>query len=170
MGYAVSVTPLQMAVAVGAVANGGELVEPRLVRAVIRNGMRAETPTRTIRRAIGTETASELTRIMERVAEEGTARSAQVPGYRVAGKTGTAEKLVNGQYSNTDHNASFIGFVPSRRPALTVMVMIDTPAVVRRPAAALRRLYFGVLRKMHSATLRFHPRSIPRLRCCSRQL
>lgn len=127
MGYAVSVTPLQMAAAVSAVANGGELVEPRLVRAVIRNGMRAETPTRTIRRAIGTETAFELTRIMERVAEEGTARSAQVPGYRVAGKTGTAEKIVNGQYSNTDHNASFVGFVPSRRPALTVLVMIDTP-------------------------------------------
>ena len=127
MGYAVSVTPLQMAVAVGAVANGGELVEPRLVRAVIRNGIRAETPVRTIRRAISSETASELTRIMERVAEEGTARSAQVPGYRVAGKTGTTEKLVNGQYSNTDHNASFVGFVPSRRPALTILVVIDTP-------------------------------------------
>ena len=127
MGYAVSVTPLQMAAAVSAVANGGELVEPRLVRAVIRNGIRAETPTRTIRRAIGAETASELTRIMERVAEEGTARLAQVPGYRVAGKTGTAEKLVNGHYSNTDHNVSFVGFVPSRKPALTVLVMIDTP-------------------------------------------
>ena len=127
IGYAVSVTPLQMAAAVSAVANGGELVEPRLVRAVIRNGIRAETPVRTIRRAISSETASELTRIMERVAEEGTARSAQVPGYRVAGKTGTSEKLVNGHYSNTDHNASFVGFVPSRRPALTILVMIDTP-------------------------------------------
>ena len=127
IGYAVSVTPLQMAAAVSAVANGGELVEPRLVRAVIRNGMRAETPVRTIRRAITPETASELTRIMERVVEEGTARSARVPGYRVAGKTGTTEKLVNGRYSKTDHNASFVGFVPSRRPALTILVMIDTP-------------------------------------------
>ena len=127
MGYAVSVTPLQMAAAVSAVANGGELVEPRLVRAVIRNGIRAETPVRIVRRAISPETASELTRIMERVAEEGTARAAQVPGYRVAGKTGTAEKLVKGRYSNTDHNASFVGFVPSRRPALTILVMIDTP-------------------------------------------
>ena len=127
MGYAVSVTPLQMAMAVSAVANGGELVEPRLVRAVIRNGIRAETPVRTIRRAISAETASELTRIMERVTEEGTARAARVAGYRVAGKTGTAEKLVNGRYSNTDHNASFVGFVPSRRPALTILVMLDTP-------------------------------------------
>ena len=127
MGYAVSVTPLQMAAAVSAVANGGVLVEPRLVRAIIRNGIRAETPIRTIRRAISAETASELTRIMERVAEEGTARAAQVAGYRVAGKTGTTEKLVNGLYSNTDHNASFVGFVPSRRPVLTILVMIDTP-------------------------------------------
>ncbi len=127
IGYAISVTPLQMAAAVSAVANGGELVEPRLVRAVIRNGMRAETPVRTIRRAISSETASDLTRIMEQVTEEGTARSAQVPGYRVAGKTGTTEKLVNGSYSDTDHNASFVGFVPSRRPALTILVMIDTP-------------------------------------------
>ena len=127
IGYAVSVTPLQMAAAVSAVANGGELVEPRLVRAVIRNGIRAETPVRTIRRAISRETASELTRIMERVAEEGTARSAQIPGYRVAGKTGTTEKLVNGHYSNTAHNASFAGFVPSRRPAMTILVLIDTP-------------------------------------------
>ena len=127
MGYAVSVTPLQMAAAVSAVANGGELVEPRLVRTVVRNGMRAETPVRTIRRAITPETASELTRIMERVAEEGTARLARVPGYRVAGKTGTTEKLVNGRYSNTDHNATFVGFVPSRRPALTILVVIDTP-------------------------------------------
>ena len=127
MGYAVSVTPLQMAAAVSAVANGGELVEPRLVRAIIRNGIRAETPVRTIRRAISAETASELTRIMERVVEEGTARSAQIPGYRVAGKTGTSEKLVDGRYSHTDHNASFVGFVPSRRPVFTIFVMIDTP-------------------------------------------
>lgn len=127
IGYAVSVTPLQMAAAVNAVANGGELVEPRLVRAVIRNGIRAETPLRTIRRAISRETAAEMTRIMELVAEKGTAKAAQVPGYRVAGKTGTTEKLVRGRYSDTDHNASFVGFVPARRPEMTILVMIDTP-------------------------------------------
>ena len=127
MGYAVSVTPLQMATAVSAVANGGDLVEPRLVRAVIRNGIRAETPLRTIRRAITRETAAELTQIMEMVAEQGTAKAARVPGYRVAGKTGTSEKLIDGRYSNTDHNASFVGFVPSRRPELTILVVIDTP-------------------------------------------
>ena len=127
IGYAVSVTPLQMAMAVSAVANGGLLVQPRLVRATIRQGIRTEKPARTIRRAISSETAAELTEIMEAVAERGTARRAQAPGYRVAGKTGTTEKVIDGRYSNTDHNVSFIGFVPARRPEFVVLVMIDTP-------------------------------------------
>ena len=127
MGYQVAVTPLQMAAAANAVANGGELLEPQVVRAVIRNGIRVETPRRVIRRAISPETAAELTNIMEAVVERGTARAAKIPGYDVAGKTGTAEKLIDGHYSNVDHNASFVGFVPSRQPVLTILVMIDTP-------------------------------------------
>ena len=151
MGYAVLVTPLQMAAAVNAVANGGELVEPRLVRAVIRNGIRAETPTRTIRRAISRETAAELTRIMELVAEKGTARAAQVPGYRVAGKTGTTEKIVKGRYSDTDHIASFVGFVPARRPEMTILVMIDTPRGGRYTGGAVAA---PVFRRIAEAGLR----------------
>ena len=127
MGYQVAVTPLQMASAVGAVANGGELMEPRVVRAIVRDGVRTERPRRTIRRALRAETASELTAIMEQVVERGTARRAQIPGYTVAGKTGTAEKLIDGRYSDRDHNASFVGFAPSRTPQLAVLVMIDTP-------------------------------------------
>ena len=127
MGYEVAVTPLQMAAAASAVANGGELVEPRAVRAILRNGVRDERPRRVIRRAITEATAAELTSIMEAVVERGTARAARIPGYTVAGKTGTTEKIVGGRYSNVDHYASFVGFVPSRAPALTIMVMIDTP-------------------------------------------
>lgn len=127
MGYQVAVTPLQMAAAVSAVANGGELVEPHVVRAVVRDGVRTERSRRVIQRAVEPETVAELTAIMEQVVERGTGRSAQIPGYAVAGKTGTAEKLIDGQYSNEDHNASFIGFVPSRAPVLAALVMIDTP-------------------------------------------
>jgi membrane peptidoglycan carboxypeptidase len=127
MGYQVGVTPLQMVTAVSAVANGGELVEPHLVRAVIRNGRRAETPRRVLRRAVAPDTAAVLTSMMESVVERGTAKGAQLESYRVAGKTGTAAKLVNGRYSTRDYNASFIGFVPSRRPALAVLVVIDSP-------------------------------------------
>ena len=127
MGYQVAVTPLQMVTAVSAVANGGELVEPRVVRAVVRDGVRTERSPRVIRRAVDARTVAELTAIMEQVVERGTARNAQIPGYTVAGKTGTAEKLIDGQYSTTHHNASFVGFVPSRAPVFAALVMIDTP-------------------------------------------
>lgn len=127
MGYQVAVTPLQMAAAVAAVANGGELLAPRIVRAITQNGGRETPERRVIRRAISTDTAAELTEIMEAVVARGTGRRAQVPGYTVAGKTGTAEKLIDGRYSPYDHNASFVGFVPSDRPRLVVLVMIDTP-------------------------------------------
>jgi cell division protein FtsI (penicillin-binding protein 3) len=127
MGYQVAVTPLQMAAAFAAIANGGELLEPRVVRTVARNGARVRSERRVIQRAISRETAAELTGIMTEVAERGTARRARVPGYAVAGKTGTAEKLIDGRYSNTDHNASFGGFVPADAPRLVILVMLDTP-------------------------------------------
>ena len=126
MGYNISVTSLQMAAAMSAVANGGELVEPRLVRAQISGDQRLEVAPHVVRRAISRETASTLTRILEDVVSRGTARSAQLDGYTVAGKTGTSEKIIDGRYAEKDHNvASFVGFVPSTRPALTVLVVID---------------------------------------------
>ena len=64
---------------------------------------------------------------MEQVVVDGTGKPAQVPGYTVAGKTGTASKIVNKRYSQTDYHASFVGFVPSRDPAFTILVVVDTP-------------------------------------------
>jgi cell division protein FtsI (penicillin-binding protein 3) len=64
---------------------------------------------------------------MEAVVERGTAQKAQIDGYTIAGKTGTAQKLVDGQYSKSDYNASFVGFAPSRKPALTIVVVVDSP-------------------------------------------
>ena len=64
---------------------------------------------------------------MEDVVERGTAREAQIPGYTIAGKTGTAAKLVNGRYSKSDYNASFVGFLPSRDPAVAIIVVVDSP-------------------------------------------
>jgi cell division protein FtsI (penicillin-binding protein 3) len=127
MGYQVGVTPLQMASAVGSVANGGELVQPRVVRAVIRDGARRPVPRKVRGRAIDGATAAEVTAIMEAVVERGTGRSAQIDGYTIAGKTGTAQKVVNGRYSNTDYNVSFVGFVPSRKPVFAIVVVVDSP-------------------------------------------
>jgi len=127
MGYQVAVTPLQMATAVSSVANGGSLMEPRVVRAFIKDGRRATVAPRMLRKTISASTIAELRTMMEGVVERGTAKAAQIDGYTIAGKTGTASKLVSGHYSRSDYNASFVGFVPSRQPALTIIVVIDSP-------------------------------------------
>ncbi|HJR59694.1 MAG TPA: penicillin-binding protein [Vicinamibacterales bacterium] len=127
MGYQISVTPLQMAAAVSSVANGGTLFEPRLVRAFIKDGRRETVTARPLRRTVSAETAATLTQIMEAVVERGTATAARIEGYTIAGKTGTAAKIVNGAYSKVDYNTSFIGFLPSREPALSIVVVVDSP-------------------------------------------
>ncbi len=156
MGYQIGVTPLQMAAAVSSVANGGQLFEPRVVRAVIRDGERIPVPNKVVNRTMTPEVAAELTAIMEGVVERGTATTAQIAGYTVAGKTGTAAKLVNGRYSKSDYNASFVGFIPSHKPVFTIIVVTDSahgphgsfggpvsgPVFKRIAEAALR--YYGV--------------------------
>jgi cell division protein FtsI/penicillin-binding protein 2 len=155
MGYQVAVTPLQIVSAVSAVANGGEIVEPRVIRAVYVNNRRYEVRPKVVRRTISAETAATLTGIMEGVvsAEHGTAHAAQIPGFTIAGKTGTARKLVKGEYSRSDYNASFVGFVPSRDPAVAIVVVIDSPHGPNQ--------YFGgtvsapIFQRIAEATLRY---------------
>jgi cell division protein FtsI (penicillin-binding protein 3) len=130
MGYQIGVTPVQMAAAASSIANGGTLIEPRVVRAIIKDGRRTTLQPRALRRTVSPGTAAELTAIMEEVVERGTARAAQIDGYTIAGKTGTAAKLVNGRYSKSEYNASFVGFIPSRNPVLTIIVVIDSPHAV----------------------------------------
>lgn len=147
MGYQVGVTALQMVAAMSAVANGGTWIEPRVVRAVIRDGVRTPVEPRVTRRVISEETARQLVSILEAVvnADGGTGRRAQLASYTVAGKTGTADKLINGRYSPTAQNVSFAGFVPSRNPALAIIVMIDTPRVgARAGGAAAAPVFHGI--------------------------
>ena len=127
MGYQIGVTPLQMAAAVSSVANGGTLYEPRLLNAIIRNGRREPVTPKALRRTVSPETAATLTGIMEAVVERGTATAAKIDGFTIAGKTGTAARIVNNAYSKTEYHTSFVGFAPSRKPALTVIVVIDSP-------------------------------------------
>ena len=137
IGYYVSATPLQLATAVNAIANGGVLIRPRLVRATRQNGNRVELLPHSTQRAVTPTTAMMLTNIMEEVVKRGTGRNAAIPGYTVAGKTGTARKYIGGAYSATEHRASFIGFVPSRDPVFTILVLIDSPAVATDTGGAV---------------------------------
>jgi len=129
MGYQVAVTPLQMAAAASAVANGGTLYEPHLVRAVIKGSQRTTVAPKAVRQAILPATAATLTGIMEKVVTDGTGKRTRLVSYNVAGKSGTANKLVNGRYSEAQQNVSFVGFVPSRDPQFTIIVMVDSPRV-----------------------------------------
>jgi cell division protein FtsI (penicillin-binding protein 3) len=127
MGYQIGVTPLQMAAAVSSIANGGRLLRPRVVRAIAKGGRRQVIAPEVIRRTVAPETAATLTAIMEGVVDRGTAKVSRIDGYTIAAKTGTSAKLENGTYSKQKYMASIVGFLPSRRPAVTVLVVIDTP-------------------------------------------
>lgn len=129
MGYQVGVTALQMVTAASAVANGGTLYEPHVVRAVVKGQQRTVVAPKVVREAILGETAATVREIMEKVVTDGTGKNARLVSYNVAGKTGTADKLVNGHYSASQQNVSFVGFVPSRNPVFTIIVMIDSPRV-----------------------------------------
>ncbi len=130
MGHEVDVTPLQMAMAFSAVANGGILMQPRIVRELRDPDERVlrTYPPKPIRRVIDERTAALMLRPMMRVASaEGTAEAAALRGYPVAGKTGTSQKLVDGRYSRTRHVASFVGFVPAQNPVVCIVVVLDEP-------------------------------------------
>jgi cell division protein FtsI (penicillin-binding protein 3) len=152
MGYEIGVTPLQMAVAASTVANGGELVQPRVVRALIDGGTRTVVPRKVVRRVTTAETTAEMTTIMEGVVERGTATLAKLPDFTIAGKTGTSNKNVDGHYLN-QFNASFVGFVPSRKPALTILVMIDSPHSVNGHFGG--RVSAPIFQRIADAALRY---------------
>ena len=124
IGQGIAVTPLQMAAAYGAIANGGIWLEPHLVERA--EGAEPVVPKR--RRIVSRRTAKQLTQMLRGVVEEGSGTPAKVPGYRVAGKTGTAAKPEpTGGYSTSRYVASFVGFVPASRPRLVVLVTVDEP-------------------------------------------
>ncbi len=129
-GQGVSVTPLQLTMALAALGNDGVLMEPRLVKKIVdaRGETVEEFPPRPVRRVLSRETARQMLAIMATVTRPGgTAPGAAPPGFTVAGKTGTAQKLVGGVYSHHKFNAVFMGLVPAEHPVLAISVIIDEP-------------------------------------------
>jgi cell division protein FtsI/penicillin-binding protein 2 len=124
IGQGIAVTPIQMAAAYAAIANKGVWVQPHLVRRI--DGKRP--PHRRTRRIVTRGIAAELNAMLQNVVVGGTGTYAQVPGYKVAGKTGTAQKPdAQGTYSTTKYVASFVGMVPASKPRLVILVTVDEP-------------------------------------------
>lgn len=129
-GQGFSMTPLQLVQMHGALANGGKLVTPHIVRGLIDSkGQMHDSPTRTIPRQIfSAATAQKVVEMMETVVTEGTGKVAQIPGYRIAGKTGTAQKASpSGGYIKGARMTSFVAILPVESPRYVVFALVDEP-------------------------------------------
>jgi cell division protein FtsI/penicillin-binding protein 2 len=139
MGQEVAATPIQLVTAMSVIANGGRLVVPQLAKQVTDEDghvVQVYQP-RTVRQVISANAARDVARALEQVTIDGTAKSVRITdasgaGLSYAGKTGTAQKFVNGEYSHTQHIASFIGFAPAEDPAFVALVMVDDPKTAPR--------------------------------------
>ncbi len=127
IGQTNNVTPIQLLTAVSAVANGGTLMKPQLVKEIAGPSGKIITPFKKeeIRRVISEDTAKIECEVLESVVTNGTGRRAFLPGYRVAGKTGTAQKVANGAYIQGEYVASFVAFAPADNPKLAMLAVID---------------------------------------------
>jgi len=131
IGQEVACTPIQLAAAYASIANGGNYMRPQIVSCLRdKKGrvVKSWKPEESVR-SISTETAARITRMLTRVVEDGTGKAAAIPGYRVAGKTGTAQKVdpLTRRYSHEDYTCLFCGFFPAERPELVIVLLVDEP-------------------------------------------
>jgi len=129
-GQGVSVTPIQQVTAVSAAINGGTLYKPYIVKSVNEpetNTVVKENKKTIVRKVISEKTSKEVREALESVVTNGTGRTAYIEGYRVGGKTGTAQKVLNGSYLYNNYILSFIGFLPANDPKVVVYLAIDNP-------------------------------------------
>jgi cell division protein FtsI (penicillin-binding protein 3)/stage V sporulation protein D (sporulation-specific penicillin-binding protein) len=139
MGQEVLATPIQLVTAMSVIANGGRLIEPHLAKEVTDEDGRVVKvyQPHVIRQVITPNTARDVAKALEQVTIDGTAKNVHITdatgaGLSYAGKTGTAQKVVNGEYSHDEHVASFIGFAPVEDPAFVALVMVDHPRTAPR--------------------------------------
>lgn len=152
-GYGIGVSALQVANAYNALAGGGTLYEPAIACDESLSPSEPDGPCRRpvpVRRVVSESTARALSRMLEEVVERGTGLSARIPGYRIAGKTGTARKLdlSTGKYSTSSYMASFVGFLPLSRPRWTILVVIDDPKGQYYGSQVAAPVFAGLARRL----------------------
>jgi cell division protein FtsI/penicillin-binding protein 2 len=131
MGHSIAATPLQIHMAMSAVAFGGVLLRPQIIKEIRgSDGKIIRTFAPEVRtQVLKPSTAALLAQLLTGVVREGTAKGFDIPGFEIAGKTGTTQKLVDGKYSTTHHVASFVGFFPASRPEVVLSVIVDDAKV-----------------------------------------
>ncbi len=132
-GYEISVTPIQLLTAYCALVNGGDLYQPYIIKAIKdANGNTIEEFSKNkIRTVISSTTSSRVIEMMKDVVESGSGIEAQLPDIQVAGKTGTAQRLIDNKYSSSNYNSSFVGFFPADNPKYIALIVVMSPTVGR---------------------------------------
>ncbi len=147
-GQGISVTPIQLVRAVGAISNGGKLMEPHLVSEIKGSDGTFEIKPKIVSEPITLETAAKMTQIMIRAVKEGESHLSQIPGYIVAGKTGTAQVSVAGHYDPTKTIASFVGFAPAQNPRFVMLVRYQEPSASQHGAETAAPTFAQISREI----------------------
>ncbi len=147
-GQGIAVTPIQMVRAVSAIANKGKLMEPHVVEKIIRGNETVEIKPKEIRQVISERAALTMTDIMVKSAEHGEAKFAILPGYRIAGKTGTAQIPVDGVYDASKTIASFVGFAPADNPKFVMLVRLTEPKKSQWGSETAAPLFFAITKEL----------------------
>lgn len=166
-GQSISMSPLQLTCAVAAIANGGILMKPHIIKAVYdAQGIKIkESVPEQVRRVISYSTATTLTAIMEGVVERGTGKAAQLESFRVAGKTGTAQVVLENAkgYKSGKYNSSFVGFVPAEAPRVVITVILNEPCGGLYYGGTVATPPFKAVAKEALTQLKVHPSLLPRM-------
>ena len=149
-GYEIAVTPLQLITAYCAIVNGGVLYEPQLLsREVSRDGKTVviNSP-KEVRRVISELTSRRMRNMLVGVVENGTGKNAKIDGVTIGGKTGTSQRLIDGNYSKADYNSSFIGFFPADSPRIVCLILLNSPRKGRYGGLAAAPVFKNVAQKL----------------------
>ncbi|NMC35732.1 penicillin-binding protein 2 [Candidatus Beckwithbacteria bacterium] len=147
-GQGLVVTGMQMVRAIAAVANGGQLMQPRMVKTVIDSDQEKAVEPVVVRQVISPETAKTVTEMMVAAVDYGDAKWARPKGYRIAGKTGTAQVSVAGHYDEEKTIASFVGFAPADDPAFVMLTIIEEPTSSPWGSETAAPLFFTIAKKL----------------------
>ena len=152
-GYELSVTPLQISIAYCALINGGVLYQPKLIKKIEDpGGEEINTMVhKEIRRVISKETSNKIKKMMVGVVEKGTGKNAKLNFISVGGKTGTSQKLINGRYSKSEYNSSFIGFFPVNHPQILCFVLVNSPSVGKYGGAVAAPIFKNISERIISS-------------------